>query len=238
MSFWKYCGWSFEFESKVESKTPDFKVKIDNDNCFIAEVTTLGSNYPQLETITRIENGNIISIDKQTGKKLEKLPIAVPIEQYKKIIYEVDQKYNRYQSIIKKHNVPFVMCFYIPDFKTKSYFSNSQIETALFGEQTIVIMKNKAEDLEYTLSPNKFKNEYGKDNYTGIFCFEEYSNITAILFIDNEFINNKNCFCVKIYLNPLGYWKNINYDPFTKKGLLVNYVDENGYIQLKKLNIF
>lgn len=234
MWLWKHLGWNFEFEPNIETKTPDFKVTTDENNCFIAEVTILRSNHPHRETIISYDDGKIIIKDKNTGEILEKPPSAPqPIEQYKKIIYEIDQKYKKYLPVIK-NKLPFIICFYLPDTKSEFYINDFQIERALFGEQTMVINKNDIENSEYGLYPKKNKGQYGNDIYTGIFCFEEYSDVTAILFINNEYYNNKYSFGLKIYLNPFGVWHNASGNPFTKKGLLVNDVDA---IHFEKRNI-
>lgn len=238
ISLWKYLGMSFEFEPDINNHKPDFKITIDDDCFFIAEVTMLRSNHPHFDTMIIKYGDDIKIINQNTGEILDKLPPAAqPIEQHNKIIYEVDQKLTKYQHLISDNRLPFVICFYLPDFKDEFYISKFQIEKALFGEHTIIIKKNDPKYKEYYMRPYEFKGDYGIDYYTGIFCFEKYSNLTAVLFMNNEYINNKNCFCLRIYLNPLGYWNSGNDNPFTKKGLSVNYVDEQGNILIKEPNI-
>lgn len=238
LSLWKYCNWDFKFEPNIGSKTPDFKVFTDKTSCFIAEVTTIHSNHPHLETISSCVNGKIIFKDKNTGKILKKLPPATQtIEQHNKIIYEIDQKYKKYRPIIE-NKLPFVICFFLPNYKSEFYINDFQIKTALFGEHMIIINKNNIEKTEYEQYPSKQKGQYDNEIYTGIFCFERYSDLTAILFINIEgYYNDKYSICLKIYLNPYGIWHNVSCNPFTKKGLSVSYVDKSDYIQFGEPNI-
>ncbi len=245
MSLWKHFKWDYEKDSKINGKTPDFKVTIDSNNSFIAEVTILRSNHPHREILIKRERRNIFDLIKSvfaknpikqkliiqnqiTGEILKKLPPATqPIEQSNRVNVEINQKFHKYNGIIKTLDMPFIICFYQPKFKDYFYIDDFQINNALYGNKKINF--STGETFHY---PEISRDSFGNPISEGIFCFKEYSNLTAIVFIIKQFSieKQKYIFLVSIYSNPLGKWGRIENNPLNQFGLKINSIDENDNI--------
>lgn len=251
LSLWRYLKLNFEKDFKINGKTPDFIVTIDENNSFIAEVTTLRSNHPHREIIIKRKKRNLLEFvksifsikpikptliiqDQSTDEILDKLPPSTQsIEQSHRINIEIKQKYNIYSTILKKPNKPFVICFYQPDFNAQFFIDEFQIKNALYG--TAKMNFNTGEVIH---EPELKKDKFSNFIYEGLFCFSEYSHLSAVIFITKQFSveKQKYYFSISIYSNPLGEWAYLNNNPFSKLGFAVNSIDANENILLVEPN--
>jgi len=229
IAFWNYLKLSFRKDPKIKDYTPDFEVFLDRKLklSFLSDVTVVRHNHPHEKIVI---NGE--SIDKNTVKLK---PVTAPIQQSHRILMKIVEKFKKYYKIL--NNYHFVICLYKIGFENVFYLDDFQIRSALFGD-----LKLSFKNGESWYEPSIQTTVHNQQVCKGIFGFEEYKPLTAVITCDHEFYATSNTmlekpkphyprkarFSFSIYLNPLGEWSKGTDDPFSTSDIQVNrLIDEN-----------
>ena len=226
---WDSVKWRFEKDPKINGKTPDFRVSYGGDSkySFLCDVTVVRHDHPHNDLVFDGKTGKMT----MDGKPIEKLPPATqPIDQSHRFLMRINEKLDKYRQILTIEDKPFVICFFQYKFEDFFYMDNFQIMNALFGDLTVSFRTG-----EFWPQPSIDITQHDQKVKRGIFGFEEYSHIGAVIVCKQEFFPTsdrmlekpkphypqKAKFSFDIYVNPLGKW---TYDdnPFSFVGFPVN----------------
>jgi len=226
-AFWKHLKWNYTKEYILMEKTPDYKVTFDasNNQSFIGEVSVVTHNHPHQKS-EFLESGQIL-VD---GKPADELPtITNPIDQAHRFAMKLGQKYKKYKDIID--NKPFVICLYIHGFENNFYLSDFHINKALYGN-----LNFSFSDGETFYQPTVFKGQHNQNEYNGIFAFEDFAKLSAVIICreewypiethniegTNQLDEFKSSYSFSISVNPFGCWPTITHNPFQNARLSVS----------------
>ena len=230
IAFWNYVNWSFDKDPKINGKTPDFRVFYGEDNkySFLCDVTVVRHNQPHHDLVIDGKRG-IMTMD---GKPIDELPVATqPINQSHRFLMRIKEKLDKYRQILTIEDKPFVICFFQYKFEDILYLDDFQIRNALFGDLTVNFRTG-----EFWHQPSIDITQHDQKVNRGIFGFEEYSHVAAVIVCKQEFHPTSNImlerpkphypqkakFSFAIYSNPLGKWTHRDDNPFSLLGLPVN----------------
>lgn len=238
IAFWNKLNWSFEKDPEINGKTPDFKVCFDKEHnrSFLCDVTVVRHNHPHQDQRIDFDEKTGITTITVDGKVVDELPlITEPIDQAHRFLMRIKEKFENYRNIL--NDIPFVICFY--QFEDTFYLNDFQITNALFGD-----LKLDFKTGESWHQPSIQTTKHNQNVKRGIFGFEEYKPLMAIITCEQEFYQTSNTiidkpkphypqkakFSFGIYANLLGEWANKDNNPFSLLGFPVN-----GLIDVDKL---
>jgi len=229
IAFWKYMKWSFEKDPNINEKKPDFKVTFgrEGQDTFLCEVAVVRHNHPRYDVVMDGKTGAMT----MKGKPINKLPVVpVPLEQAHRFLMKLEEKLDNYRQILTTQQMPFVVCFFRYG-ENILYLDDHQIRNALFGDPIFNFSTG-----ELWHQPNIQSTRYGQKVHRGIFGFEEYKHLTAVIDCAQECYQTTNImlkepkphypqkakFRFAIYVNPLGRWSHRDNNPFSLAGIPVN----------------
>ena len=218
-AFWKHLKWPFNKAPSIGNRTPDFRVIFDSDKKqqFICEISVVTHNQPHHNIERDCETGQI-TVD---GISVDKLPtLQGPIKQTHRFAVKLCEKFRKYIKLL--NCTPFVMGLYVHGINNH-YLSDFQLYNALFGKKTISFPSG-----QQFFRPSLSKSRYAQNEYDGVFAFEEFKGLSAVIIcrenwhestsqdvVDLELpINFKAKYSFGVYVNPLGCWPKLSENPF------------------------
>ena len=229
VALWNHLKWPFNKDYQIAGQKPDFRVSFRGPQAsfFYSDVTVVRHNHPQRPHKVELDGRG----------KIAKLPVVTePIQQAHRFIMKIKDKFKRYSSKIGE--IPFLVCFFQSGFEDCFYLDDFQIQSALFGD-----LKLDFDTGELRYEPS-IQNTAHDTRTHGVFGFEEYKSLTAVIACKEEFYASRGIGCrderqgyhkprfgFTVYSNPLGVWAASGINPFCTEGFPPNGLSDGDTVR-------
>jgi hypothetical protein len=227
LDLWNWLRWRFTKDPTKSNKTPDFEVHYGahHKSSFVCEVSVIRHDHPH--AFTMIDEKGVIRVN---GEIVKELPVITdPIDQVHRIIMKIDQKQKKYSAVLE--NTPIVVGLFQYGFENQFYMDEFQFKNALYGDLKCNFVSN-----EISHQPSVHTSESNQEIKRGLFGFEEYSHIAAVIVCCEDFYKFnipqtkystsqewwKLRYGFTIYSNPQSAWAQQKLNPFAKGNIPVS----------------